>query len=101
MTRFGAALLVAGAAIVGAASGYWYAPRHAVMPSPSFNAEIAAAADRPVLYYRDPTGAPYWSATQKKDAQGRDYLPVYSDDESLVAPRSNKPQADGGERKII
>jgi Cu(I)/Ag(I) efflux system membrane fusion protein len=101
MTRFGLALLVAGAAITGAASGYWYAPRQAVMPAPSFNAEPAAAADRPVLYYRDPNGAPYWSATQKKDAQGRDYLPVYSDDESLVAPRLNKPQAAGGERKIV
>ena len=100
MTRFGMALLVAGAAISGAASGYWYAPRQAVMPTRSFNAEPAAAADRPVLYYRDPTGAPYWSATQKKDAQGRDYLPVYIDEEQSSAPQPKKPLVTGGERKV-
>ena len=36
-----------------------------------------------VLYYRDPSGAPYWSATPRKDKSGRDYLPVYESEEKL------------------
>src|SRR5260370_33850680 len=71
------------------------------MPTLSVNAEPAAAADRTILYYRDPSGAPFWSATPKKDAQGRDYLPVYSDDEPALAAKPKKPQAAGGERKIL
>lgn len=43
----------------------------------------APAPQRKVLYYRDPSGAPYWSATPKKDASGRDYVPVYEDEENL------------------
>jgi hypothetical protein len=42
--------------------------------------------DRKVLYYRDPSGAPYWSAEPKKDANGRDYLPVYDDEEPAFGP---------------
>src|SRR5712692_4286751 len=69
------------------------------MPKLSLNAERAAAADRTILYYRDPSGAPFWSATPKKDAQGRDYLPVYSDEPAL-GPQPKKPLVAGGERKI-
>ena len=50
----------------------------------------ASAAERTILYYRDPTGAPSWSATPKNDAQGRAYLPVYDDAEpsfDLPSPR--------------
>jgi membrane fusion protein, copper/silver efflux system len=100
MTRLGVVLVVSIAAAAGAAGGYWYAPRQAAMPTPSLSAEPAAAADRTILYYRDASGAPFWSAEPKKDAQGRDYLPVYSDEERSSAPQPNKPQVAGGERKI-
>src|SRR6266849_4765875 len=93
-------LLVIVAAIAGAAGGYWYGLRQTAIPSPSLNAGPAAAADRAILYYRDPSGAPYWSAEPKKDAQGRDYLPVYGDEEQSSAPQPKKPQVAGGERKI-
>src|SRR6266849_5191284 len=69
------------------------------MPALSVSAEPAADADRTILYYRDPSGAPFWSATPKKDAQGRDYLPVYSDEPAL-GPQPKKPLVTGGERKI-
>ena len=46
----------------------------------------AKAAERSILYYRDPTGAPLWSATPKTDAQGRAYLPVYDDAEPTFNP---------------
>lgn len=60
----------------------------------------AAAADRTPLYYRDPGGAPWWSAGPKKDHRGRDYVPVYDDERA--APETSKPkqQADSA-RKIL
>src|SRR6266851_1568218 len=70
------------------------------MPALSVSAEPAAAADRTILYYRDPSGAPYWSAAPKKDAQGRDYLPVYDTEEPSSAAQPKKPQAASGEKKI-
>ena len=65
MRRLAAVTFVALGLTAGAAGGYWYA-----LPTP---AVVTTAADRMVLYYRDPSGAPYWSATPKKDKQGRDY----------------------------
>ncbi len=58
----------------------------------------AAAADKTPLYYRDPGGAPRWSAEPRKDDRGRDYLPVYDDDQAV--PTEAKPQA-GAPRKIL
>lgn len=46
----------------------------------------ASAAELPILYYRDPSGAPTWSATPKADAQGRAYRPVYDDAEPSFEP---------------
>ena len=60
-------------------------------------APAASAADRTPLYYRDPSGAPLWSAGPRKDDRGRDYLPVY-DDQAI--PAETKPQA-GTARKIL
>jgi membrane fusion protein, copper/silver efflux system len=58
----------------------------------------AAAEDRKVLYYRDPSGAPLWSAAPKRDAQGRDYKPVYDDEEPSFDPPKPPPPAG---RKIL
>src|SRR5205814_4010737 len=65
---------------------------------------IAAAADRTPLYYQDPSGKPDYSPTPKKNAEGRDYVPVY--DEPGAAPASTPAPsapaaAPGGERKIL
>lgn len=60
----------------------------------------ASAAERSALYYRDPSGAPFWSAIPKKDSQGRDYLPVGDNQEPSFDPPS-KPQAADGPRKIL
>ena len=47
----------------------------------------AAAETRQPLYYQDPSGQAQWSATPKKDAQGRDWIPVYDDpDAAPVKP---------------
>jgi Cu(I)/Ag(I) efflux system membrane fusion protein len=95
-------LLVLGVT-AGAAGGYWYAHLPAGMPVSAVAPEsTAAAAERKILYYRDPSGAPYWSAEPKKDADGRDYLPVFEDEEISFEPRGKKPTATaGGPRKIL
>ena len=62
------------------------------------------AAERKVIYYRDPSGAPYWSAGPKKDAAGRDFLPVYEDEEPSFnpsAPNLSTSPASTGERKVL
>ncbi|MGJ5068482.1 efflux RND transporter periplasmic adaptor subunit [Bradyrhizobium oligotrophicum] len=58
----------------------------------------AAAAERMPLYYRDPSGAPAWSAGPRKDDRGRDYLPVYDDDQAAPEPAKPKQQADSSRR---
>src|SRR5262249_30651151 len=77
----GVMLLAAGLA----AGGYWYA-RPEVDSVRVATADVASAADRKTLYYRAPDGSPYWSAQPKKDAHGRDYLPVYENEEPAFGP---------------
>jgi membrane fusion protein, copper/silver efflux system len=64
----------------------------------------AAAAERTPLYYQDPSGKPDYSPTPKKDAEGRDYVPVY--DEPGAAPASPPAPpapaaAPSGNRRIL
>ena len=58
---------------------------------------VSAAAQTPPLYYQDPSGKPFYSATPRRDAHGRDYLPVYSDTAAPAAPQ----QSVGGTGKIL
>ena len=46
-----------------------------------------ATAAEPIqpLYYQDPAGKPFWSATPRKDPQGRDWTPVYHDGTAVPA----------------
>lgn len=50
---------------------------------PELEAAAASAQDDPVVFYRDPMGAPAVSRTPKKDAMGMDFLPVTR---SRIAP---------------
>jgi Cu(I)/Ag(I) efflux system membrane fusion protein len=97
----------------GAAGHYLYVnPPREVMSHLTYWYETAPAAERKIIYYRDPGGAPYWSATPRKDAAGRDFLPVYEEEEVSFEPRAQAPTSvekletrttDGssGERKIL
>jgi membrane fusion protein, copper/silver efflux system len=106
MRRLSGLFLLGLGVTAGAAGGYWYAkdPPGIASLSRSEAGTAAAAADRAVLYYRDPSGAPYWSATPKKDKDGRDYLPVYEDEEPAFGPGS-EPKTSArkatGSRKIL
>jgi Cu(I)/Ag(I) efflux system membrane fusion protein len=81
--------------------GYWSVGKVARSLDAQFTVAAAAVADKPPLYYRDPTGAPQWSAGPKKDSQGRDYLPVYDDEEPSAKPPKTKPQHADSSRKIL
>ncbi len=96
MSRLRGVIVLACGLIAGAAGGYWYARSPVSAPAP----QAAQAADRKILYYRDPSGAPYWSAEPKQNASGRDWLPVYEDEEVSFEPGGKKPVA-GGPRKIL
>jgi len=73
-----------------------YAQSHSGTPT------SAAADPRTVLYNRDPGGAPSWAASQRKDPRGREYRPVYDDDEevSFDTPRKKAPAASAS-REIL
>jgi Cu(I)/Ag(I) efflux system membrane fusion protein len=102
MTIFRHLLVLAFGAGLGVGGAYWYA---AGFPTPRRSlTEPAASTARPVLYYRDPGGAPFWSVIPKKDPQGRDYVPVYDDSAPSSASPSRPPAAGGaakGERRIL
>jgi Cu(I)/Ag(I) efflux system membrane fusion protein len=61
----------------------------------------AAAAERTPLYYQDPSGKPDYSPTLKKDAEGRDYVPVYDEPGAAPAAPPASASAPRGERKIL
>ena len=67
MPRFSGAILLALGVAAGAAGGYWYARLPARAPASAVALEsIATAAERKILYYRDPSGPPYFSAEPRK-----------------------------------
>lgn len=93
-------LVITLAASVGlAAAGFWLSQQTPFWPQTYVASAIAA--ERSVLYYRDPSSAPFWSAGPKKDSQGRDYLPVYDDEEPSLDQPAPKPQAAQAGRKIL
>ncbi len=84
------------------AGGYWYARSPAAPPAGAAESQTAApVAERKIIYYRDPTGAPFWSATPKQDSAGRDYLPVYDDAPSFDPPAKKAQASASGPRKIL
>jgi len=105
MNRFVGAIALTGAVIAGAAVGYWYARSPTpILVAAAAPQAAAGAAERKVLYYRDPGGAPYWSAEPKKDASGRDYIPVYEDEEPEFGPGGELKKVaarSSGPRKIL
>src|ERR1700704_1229641 len=99
MRGLAGAVLLAIGVTAGAAGGYWYARPPPGMPAAE---GMASAAERKILYYRDPSGAPNWSAESKKDANGRDWLPVFEDEEISFEPAGEKPPpTTSGPRKIL
>jgi membrane fusion protein, copper/silver efflux system len=102
MTKIRIAFILTLGLAAAAVAGYGYSQRSAGSATLPSIALQASAAERTILYYRDPTGAPIWSGTPKNDTQGRTYLPVYDDAEpKFDPPPPVQPQAAQGERKIL
>src|SRR5215475_5736864 len=54
------------------------------------------AANRKVLYWKDPDGKPDFSPAPKRTGDGRDYLPVYDEEEpALAGTKPAKPNGKG------
>src|SRR5262245_5874533 len=105
MNRFVGVIVLAGGVIAGAAGGYWYARSPASMLGAAAAPQAgAAAAERKILYCRDPGGGPICEAAQKKHATGRDYVPVHEDEEPTFGPGGelkNPTPPSSGSRKIL
>jgi len=65
------------------------------------SSSTASAAERQPLYYQDPTGKPDYSPTPKKDAEGRDYGPVYEEPGEPSGKPAAKPATPDKERKVL
>src|SRR5688572_20189494 len=59
-----------------------------------------AASERKVLYWKHPDGTSDFSAEPKKTGDGRDFLPVYEDEEAHFAEAKPK-SSPAGSRKIL
>ncbi len=75
-------------------------PGNAVVKSAS--ASSAVPADRRILYWKHPDGKPEFSPTAFRSAEGRDYVPVYEDQEASLPgeKKAELPKAAGGPKKI-
>jgi membrane fusion protein, copper/silver efflux system len=60
-------------------------------------------AERTILYWKHPDGEPDFSPTQKKTPDGRDYVPVYEDQEAdfKEAKGQNAPEPKNGKGKVL
>ncbi len=103
MIKIRTAIILTLGLAAGAVASYGYANRSAASDMSLGVAPQTAAAEQTILYYRDPTGAPFWSATPKTDAQGRAYLPVYDGAEPKFdpPPPPAQPKSAQSERKIL
>ncbi len=77
-------------AILLAGGGYWLGQRQTGTHDARIN---APAAEKKILYYRNPMGLPDTSPVPKKDSMGMDYIPVHEGEEA--------GSADTGQGKIL
>jgi Cu(I)/Ag(I) efflux system membrane fusion protein len=96
MRRSTALAASAAVLIIATGGGYWAGRQHVTLQAAPAVVEAAAAADRVIIYYRDPSGAPYWSAGPKKDSADRDYVPVYDGEDVSF---DSKPQTAAAGKK--
>lgn len=87
-------------------AGLWPDPRHWLgQPTdPAAAMPAVPKTKRKVLYWQHPDGDSDFSPTPKKTSDGRDYVPVYEDEEadfSVAKPQEPPKSADGKARRII
>lgn len=87
-------------------AGTWPDPRHWLAPSSHQAVAMPAVpmSERKVLYWKHPDDDTDFSPTPKKTSDGRDYVPVYEDQEAdfaVAKPKEPPKSADGKTRRII
>ena len=98
-------MFLAGAAIAAVLAGSIAGYRSGSGIGPSVRALAATTvgqsnpAQRTILYWKDPDGKNDFSTEPKKTPDGRDYLPVYEDEEAGF--KNEKPAKTQGNRKIL
>jgi Cu(I)/Ag(I) efflux system membrane fusion protein len=91
------------AVVVGSIAGYrigagsW--PNKPVQPASTDGLARKPTADRAILYWKHPDGTPDYSQSPKQTADGRNYVPVYEDQEADF--KRAEPAAHKGNRKIV
>jgi membrane fusion protein, copper/silver efflux system len=74
----------------------------ALLARPAFAVDApAAATERVPLYYQDPSGKPDYSPTPKKDAEGRDYVPVFEEAPAATSAPAPSAAPQASDRKIL
>jgi Cu(I)/Ag(I) efflux system membrane fusion protein len=92
MNRTNTSLLVGLIALaVGGGAGYWFAGQREMdvpmdMPMSMPMDESPAAAEREVLFYRNPMNPAITSPVPAQDNMGMDYIPVYADEAAGAGP---------------
>ena len=77
-----AAVLASAVAGYRAGSGAWPLPVAVWEHAPPKQVTSGTGPQRTILYWQDPDGKPDFSPGAKKTADGRDYVPVYEDQEA-------------------
>lgn len=85
----------------GAAGQYWYAHRQNASFPAGLELRKAEAGPKPILYYRDPSGAPNWSASPKRNSAGQPYLPVFDDEDVSFDQKTTAPKLTSSDRRVL
>jgi Cu(I)/Ag(I) efflux system membrane fusion protein len=96
-----ASLVALGAA---GSAGYYFGENHVTaraIAGTAIPASNAAELDT-ILYYRDPTGAPFYSLAPKKTKTGKDFVPVtVSEETGLSRPTPAAEKVESATRRIL
>lgn len=99
MTRTRILALFSTLAVIGGV-GAFFVWRQTKPAPQSQHQHSAPAPSGPIVYYRDPDGRPFYSATPKKTLTGKDYLPVRASEDVSFADKPPLPAGAGGERRV-
>jgi Cu(I)/Ag(I) efflux system membrane fusion protein len=99
MTPLPRRLTTAAALMVAAAAGYWGGHTGLIqLPLQEPMAGMAQPSG-PIIYYKDPSGRPFYALTPRNTDDGKPYLPVYASEDASVDPKPASEAQTG--RKII
>ena len=104
MMLVGAAVAAALASAVAgyrAGSGDWPLPGAVWKHAPPKQVTSGSSPERTILYWKDPEGKPDFSPGPKKTADGRDYVPVYEDQESDFKEAKPAAPAEKAGKRIL